>query len=376
MDMRNLEGYPVHWESHAVWRQLHGMSTDQVSDALIQWYGTDEYRATLPIYHASIIHQMLGGYVVGAAAADTVWWWLGAIGVFVLARSFVSIPAAYCAGILTCASPLAIGHVGWGGLHTASSLSLSVILAIAWQILHSDRLRLLPKILFYGACLFLSSITYTYQWFVAPFFVVVTTLPKVSRERLVASILGIGVFLALRLASYGILALGGLEVHAHINDPLRIMQDRLSGLSNSEGRWVVIASFFTDTFADVILGTVSSYHVAIVGSAALGLLFVRDARFGVSAVTAVALGFSFGAIYGVAWVLMTGYPFVYMLAAHGMAGASSALATRLPRIGHDARTSIVLLIGCISVAITLTNTDLVGDGTFAVGWWRWWYTPH
>jgi hypothetical protein len=376
-DMRNLEGYPVQWEAFLVLRSLYAMASNQVPDDLIEWYSTDEYRATLPTYHATIVSQITRSPIIGITTSEVIWWWMGALGVFMLARSFVSAPTAYCAGILTCASPLGVGHVGAAHLHTASSLSLSVILAIAWRLIHDSRFDLVPKAALYGACLYLSSITYTYQWFLAPFFVVVTAFPKVSRERLFASVLGIGIFLALRVASYGILALGGLEVHAHQNDPVRFVLSQVSGLfPMTAAQLAHIWSRLVAELTIVILGTVSSYHAIIVVSTAIGLLFVRDAQFGVATGTAVMLAFAFGAIYDIAWVLMTGYPLVYTLAAHGMARGSRTVASRLPFLRDDPRTPLALLAACTSVAAILTNLDLVGDPAFAIGWWGWWYQPH
>lgn len=375
-DMRNLEGFSAHWESHIQLRAVHAMSAnDQLSD-IMDWYSTDEYRATIPTYIASIIRQLTRNYIIGVTTSELIWWWSGSLAVLILARRFVSIETAFVSGFLTCASPLAIGHLGTQSLHTASSMSLSVLLIIAWRIVQDDRIALFSKATLYGVCLYLSSITYTYQWFLAPFFVVVTSIPKVSRDRILASSLGIGVFLALRWVSYVVLALGGLEVHAHINDPLRVMQDRLSSLSDSGGQWVAIGSFLTDTVVNVVLGTVSSYHVVVVLFAAVGLIGTHDARFLVASGTAIILGFTFGAIYGVPWVLMSGYPFVYVLAAHGMTGASRALAARLPLLRERQYASIALLASLTVIVATLTNLDLVGDPTFAMAWWRSWYTPH
>ena len=307
--MRNVEGLPVHWEPYVLLRSIQAMSADTVPRGMVDGYNTDEYRATLPTYFAAITTQVTESYVFGVTVSEVVWWWYGALSVFVLARSFVSASTAYCAGILTCASPLGVGHVGSASLHTASSLSLSVLLVIAWRILHDGRLAFVPKAALYGACLYLSSITYTYQWFLAPFFVVVTAASR-SRDRVLASVLGIGIFLALRWMSYEVLAVGGLEVHTHLNDPLRIMQARLPGMfAPTSGHWAGIGSFLADTIANVVLGTVSSYQVIVVAGACIGLLLVRDAKFRIAAGAAISLGFAFGAIYGLAWVLMSGYPF-------------------------------------------------------------------
>ena len=374
--MRNVEGLPVHWEPYVLLRSIQAMSADTVPRGMVDGYNTDEYRATLPTYFAAIMTQVTESYVIGVTVSEVVWWWFGALSVFVLARSFVSASTAYCAGVLTCASPLGVGHVGSASLHTASSLSLSVLLVIAWRILYDGRLAFVPKVALYGSCLYLSSITYTYQWFLAPFFVVVTAASR-SRDRVLASVLGIGIFFAFRLMSYGVLALGGLEVHTHLNDPLRIMQARLSGMfAPTSGHWAAIGPFLADTVADVVVGTVSSYHVVVVVGALIGLLMVRDARFGIASGAAISLGFAFGAVYGLAWVLMSGYPFVYALAAHGMSTAAGAVAMRLPYLREHQYASHALLACGTAVLAAFTNLDLVGDPTFAITWWRWWYIPH
>ncbi|MBU6152357.1 MAG: hypothetical protein KGR25_12965, partial [Chloroflexi bacterium] len=54
-DMRNLEGFPVQWEAFLVLRSLHAMSSDVAPSDIIEWYSTDEYRATLPTYFAAIV---------------------------------------------------------------------------------------------------------------------------------------------------------------------------------------------------------------------------------------------------------------------------------------------------------------------------------
>ena len=375
-DMRNLEGFPVHWESHIQLRSVRAMSASNSLGDLTKWYSTDEYRATLPTYFASVTRQLTGSYILGVTVSEVIWWWSGSLAVFLLARQFLSTPTALAAGILTAASPLSIGHLGSASLHTASSLSLSILLVIAWRILHDGRLAFVPKVALYGASLYLSSITYSYQWFLAPFFVVVTAASRL-RDRVFASVLGVGVFLAFRWVSYGILALGGVEVHAHLNDPLWIMRDRLPAeFVLASGQWDAIRAFLTDTVFNVVLGTVSSYHVVVVAGAGIGLVWTRDARFGVASGTAITLGFAFGAIYGVAWVLMSSYPFVHALAAHGMTHASRALATRLPLLRDNQYAPHALLALSTLIVASLTNLDLVGDPTFAIAWWRSWYTPH
>lgn len=166
-------------------------------------------------------------------------------------------------------------------------------------------------------------------------------------------------------------------MHAHTNDPLRIIRDRLPGdFALASVQWEAVRAFLTDTVVNVVLGTVSSYHIAVVVCAAIGLVWARDARFSVASGTAITLGFAFGATYGVAWVLMSSYPFVSVLAAHGMATAARAVAMRFPYLRKHQYASHALLACGTAVLAAFTNLDLVGDPTFAITWWRWWYTPH
>ena len=376
-DMRNLESFPVQWEAFLVLRSLHAMSSDAAPSDIIEWYSSDEYRATLPTYCAAIVAQITKSYIIGITISEVAWWWLGALSVYILARSFVSAPAAYCAGVLTCASPLGVGHVGSAHLHTASSLSLSVFLLIAWRVLDDNRIPIGPKILLYGSCLYLSSITYTYQWFIVPFFLITAAFPTFSRRRMIAAVAGAGAFLTLRWASYAVLRLGGLEVHTHQNDPLRFTLARISDptvleTTHMAEMWSLVIAKGTT----VILGTISSYHWLIVLSAGLGLLLIRDERFTIASGTAVLLAFAFGTIYDIAWVLMSSYPFVYALAAHGMVSGTRFITLRSPLLRDDPRAQVALLAASVALAITASNLDLAGNANFAIGWWRWWYTPH
>ena len=376
-DMRNLEGLPVQWEAFLVLRSLRAMSSDVAPSDIIEWYSSDEYRATLPTYCAAIVAQITKSYIIGITISEVAWWWLGALSVYILARSFVSAPAAYCAGVLTCASPLGVGHVGSAHLHTASSLSLSVFLLIAWRVLDDNRIPIGPKILLYGSCLYLSSITYTYQWFIVPFFLITAAFPTFSRRRMIAAVAGAGAFLTLRWASYAVLRLGGLEVHTHQNDPLRFTLARISDptvleTTHMAEMWSLVIAKGTT----VILGTISSYHWLIVLSAGLGLLLIRDERFTIASGTAVLLAFAFGTIYDIAWVLMSSYPFVYALAAHGMVSGTRFITLRSPLLRDDPRAQVALLAASVALAITASNLDLAGNANFAIGWWRWWYTPH
>lgn len=375
-DMRNLEGFPVHWESHIQLRSVRAMSANNSLDDLVKWYSTDEYRATIPIYMASVFRQVTGNYIVSVTIAEVVWWWIGAVAVFLFALQFYNVATAFAAGALTASSPLAIGHLGTASLHTASSMSLSLFLLIGWRILHGNTFNVRQQILLYGSCLFLSSVTYTYQWFLAPLFLLLCLYPKPGRASIATNIYGILLFLFLRVLSYAILDVGGIEVHRHTNDPINLLRDRVLSVLVSSKDSMHIFYTLPDLFIDSILGTISSYHPAILISAIFGAIRIHDKNLRYSFIIALILSVLLGVIYGVAWVLMTGYPFVYALAAHGMASGSREAAMRVPFLRNNLRTPVALLGACTLVAIAITNLDLIGDASFVIKWWQSWYVPH
>jgi len=379
-DMRNLEGFPVQWESFLVLRSLHAMSTNTVPDDLLAWFSTDEYRAILPIYLSAIISQLSKSYLIGITASEVTWWWLGAIGVFLFTRNFTSLSNAYFAGLLTCFSPLGVGHIGSGHLHTASSLSLSVFLAIIWRFFFNIKYSLFLASLLFGCCLFISSITYTYQWFLIPFYFLISFCSNNFRRNISIWASGTIIFLISRLASYILLRVGNLSVHAHQNDPIRVLLSRVENLFINHASIATIFSLVSEKISVIFYLYETSYSSAVLIIAALGAVFFRDKKENLVLATGITLSVSFGAIYGIPWVIMCGYPMVYALAALGISGVHrQALAKiplgplsvlRLPLPTFLTQLFIILIIGLS------TNLDIFGDPTFTIAWWQGWYEPH
>ena len=383
MAMRNLEGYPVQWEAYLILRSLYAMSTDTTPDDLIEWYSTDEYRATLPIYFAAIIAQITHSYIIGVTISDVMWWWLGAIGVFLFVRNFTSTTVSFGAGLLTCFSPLGVGHIGSGHLHTASSLSLSLSLAMTYSILFNRNLKYIYAFLSFGSCLFLSSITYTYQWFIIPFAFVVGAMPSFSKRRLRIWASGTVVFLILRWSSYGILALGQLSVHSHQNDPVRVLiysiENQLTNVTPM-GIFIGFLLFLIDKCIVLSYMFVTSYGEVVLGAAVIGAVYVRNTNERVVLVAGVLLSVLFGAIYGIPWVIMSAYPMVYAMASRGSYQLHRIALASLPsgrfqvlRTPRMILATQVILVTAIGMS---TNLDVFGDPTFSVRWWQGSYIPH
>lgn len=379
-DMRNLEGLPIQWEAYLILRSLHAMSTSVVPGDVIDWYSTDEYRATLPIYHSSVVTLLTRSHVAGVTASEVWWWWLGALAVFVFARNFASTLVAFCAGLLTCLSPLGVGHIGAAHLHTASSLSLSVLLSVSWRILNNNTLSIFSKSILYGSCIFLSSVTYTYQWFLIPFCLVASNAPRLSRHRIIANLGGIAWFLALRWVSYGLLAVGGLAVHSHPNDPLRVVLDRIghgempTGIMDALFGLYSFVLYETNQFFQV---SMSSYHVYVVVLAFAGAATTRRTPLQAAATATGLLTLALSPVYNIPWVIMSGYPVVYLLAAQGIVHASRAAIRILapPPLREGAHAPIIMTVILVAMIGALTNLDLVGDADFVRRWWPSWYGP-
>ena len=379
-DMRNLEGFPVQWEAFLVLRSLHAMSTNAVPDDLLTWFSTDEYRAILPIYFAAIISQLSRSYVISITASEVTWWWLGAIGVFLFTRNFTSLSNAYFAGLLTCFSPLGVGHIGSAHLHTASSLSLSVFLAITWRLFFNIKYSLFSASLLFGCCLYISSITYTYQWFLICFYLLISLFSINIKRNTTLWVSGTVIFLLIRLASYGLLGIGDLYVHSHQNDPIRVLFSRVDNLLINIDSVEIFSSLLLDKLFVIFHLYDSSYGSATLFIAALGAVFLRDKRESLALFSGAALSVSFGAIYGIPWVIMCGYPMVYTLASLGISRVHHyALATipleplsvlRLPLPTFLTQLFIIIIIGLS------TNLDIFGDPTFTIVWWQGWYEPH
>ena len=383
MAIRNLEGYPVQWEVFLILRSLYSMSTNETPDSLIEWFSTDEYRALLPIYLAAIATQLTKSYIIGVTISEIVWWWIGALGVFFFVRNFASTTVSFGAGLLTCFSPLGVGHIGSGHLHTASSLSLSIFLAITWILFHDKKINFYLSSIMFGCNLFFSSITYTYQWFIIPFAFVTASMPSPSIRRMRIWVSGTVVFLILRWSSYGILALGQLSVHSHQNDPVRVLIYSIeSQLINITPIGIVLGFllFIIDKCIVISQLFVTSYGELVLGAAAIGAVYVRNNYERVVLVAGVSLSVSFGAIYGIPWVIMSAYPMVYAMASRGSYQLHRIALASLPagrfqilRTPRVILATQVILIAAIGMS---TNLDVFGDQTFGVRWWQGSYIPH
>ena len=373
--MRNLQGFPVQWESYLVLRSTHAMSAPVPTDDLVEWYSTDEYRATLPIYFAATLAQFTNNYALALHITDVFWWLLGALGVYAFVREISNPMVALSAGLLSCYSPIGVSHMGSGTLHTASSLSISLYLCILYRVLTKYRSSLWGFVLL-GVLFFLSSITYTYQWFLIPFTLLLlifcdyTLLPMFT--------LSLITFFSLRQCSMYLLQIGGLIIHVHQNDPVRAIEYFFSSTVPAGAQFSSYITVIVRQFIVILDVIATSYHPVVILFAIIGSIGVdNNAQLRVTlSGTVVTLGVSF--FYGMPWVVMSGYPIMYFLVSNGVYVICKRLniGSRVGSIRISNYINFVVMFGFVNLLGIITNLDIIGNDSFAISWWRGSYILH
>ena len=394
--MRLMEGRPVQWESETMFRTMKAMVTDLPDDALYPstfGFSTDEYRALLPIFTASVLASLVGSFYWGSMLADLVWWWGGAMcTVAVLGRLGVPRGVAVLAGMLTAVSPLGVAYIGSGNLHAASSLSLPIYATAIWDVLFTPRPQPLVAGLRVGVLLFAASVTYTYQWVLIPTFALVVAIEArtvargLSLARGSSLLVGVVVFGALTVGARQALALVGLPVYAHINDPLAVLLGAAGSngvadsLANAVADGLMAVTRWVQNAPSVLADTVWSYHPMVFSVAVVGCFQApRSVRTWVAVSSVVA--FAQGLIYSVPWVTMTAFPYLYGCAALGVHLLSTLLQKKLATVNalgdvSPKRFRSIIAWVIIVVLILSTNLDVIGIDWYVVKWWGFWYVPH
>jgi hypothetical protein len=388
--MRLMDGRPVQWESETMFRTMKAMVTDLPDEALYPptfGFSTDEYRAIIPIFTASVLATVVGSFYWGSMLADLVWWWGGAMcTVALLGRLGVARGVAVMAGVLTAVSPLGVAYVGSGNLHAASSLSLPIYATAIWDVLFTPHPRPILAGMRVGILLFAASLTYTYQWVLIPTFAMVIAVQARTVARGSSLLAGVVVFVALTVGAKQLLAMIGLPVNAHINDPLAVLlgaagsNGEAVSLANAVAAGLMAVTRWVQNAPSVFADTVWSYHPMTVAVAVVGCLHSpRSVRTWVAVSSVVA--FAQGLIYSVPWVTMTAFPYLYGCAALGVHVLSKWFHNLLMKINIRRDTSPKrvrsIIAGVMIVVLTLpTNLDVIGIDWYVVKWWGFWYVPH
>ena len=381
-DLRESEGNTLQWEHSIVFASFRATLQYDAASAVQHHYNTNQYRALLPTYVSAIFAYWLDSSYKGLALVDLLGWWVAAWALYYLARRLDACHlSALTAAVLLAASPLLVGKMWNHGLNVAHHSSLVPCFLVALMLLADQRLALGWRVVGLASVLYVASLTYQYQWIIAP---CLLALAVVERRRWTWSLSIVAaaiLFVGMTFLTYQALGLVGLSVSSQSNDPLAVVTSRLAfaieGNASSLGRSFLRA-------AELLI---KSYHPFIILLSVLGLIFAR-ARLRILVCVGTVLGLASCYFQPVSWVAMNGYPFMYISAGLALAQGPRCLADfiaqvsnrRYPQFAEQiasgsrvlARLSTVVLI---LLAVWSTNTDLLGDYSFAQQWWDFTYVP-
>ena len=373
--MRNLQNYPIQWESYQVLRSTFAMGAVSPTDDIFDSYSTDEYRAIVPIYLTSVLTLFTNNYIISLTITDAVWWLLGALGVYAFLRNLSSPIVSLSAGVLTCYSPIGVSHIGSGTLHTASSLSISVFLCLIYRIIANNNSNF-KAYLVLGLLFYLSSITYTYQWILIPFAILLIVF--FDRSKIAYLTLSVISFFILRQLSYLIINSGNLRINVHQNDPIRAAMYFFDSAFSDyvwTGDFSLMIFRRIKVFIDLLQ---TSYHPFIILIALIGFILLNSvAQFRITiAGLIVTLGVTF--FYGMPWVVMSSYPFIYFLVSSGVFDLTKRIFLPATDNRKFWAKRMYFVSYCIFINILglMTNLDIFGNDSFAIMWWRGSYILH
>ena len=381
MDMREVNGHQVHWESIVVLRSVHTATAQMPLREVISGFNTDEYRALMPIYFAAIWTVLTGSYFWGETIAELFWWWLGSVCTVALARRLrCSWLVSTIAGLLTAASPLGVAHVGALGFHTASSMALPVATLLAWDALHTETQSTYVKMLRVGFAIFVSSITYTYQWVLIPWLLGLGLVSQRPRSWFLTVVGGITAFAAISGLAKAVLQAGGLVARPHLNDPVAVIVDRVRPILETNIQQInELLVFFIISLFNAFIDMILFYHPIIAFFTLLGALHGPKLR-NSWLLFAVIISVFQSTIYGLAWISMTSFPLVYISSAQGIMRFSCGVFYFTNFLDlfifKNLFIRLLLLLFIIFCIIISTNLDLFGYDQFVIRWWGSWYVPH
>ncbi len=387
-----LEGLPVEWE--AVYYLVHFPSI-LGDDPPAYAYSPVHYRALVELWAAGALQAWTGSAYWALAVVDLAGWALAGAATYHLGwRLGAGGRGAALGALLTVGSPLLASNMWAHVLHVAEFASLPVGLWAALALLDGaagpnlggareragGMLRLAAGL---GALLVGLSLTYQYQWVVAPL-ALAAALGRPGPARpggpgragaLLAVAGAVGLYLVATLALRALLAAvataGPLDLYgAAVSQPADLALARLRGATSLADVLNVLP------ISSALEMTVQVYHplVFVAGLAGLALL-PWHARW----LAAVAFGLALvaGSLYQAPWTAMTAYPFVYLGAGVSCARAG-ALVARLLRglpglkafAGRPgAPLAVVAGVGLAGLLFAVTNADLAGDTRFLRQWW-------
>ena len=381
-DLRESEGRTVQWEQYILLRALRATLQSDAVSLVEGYYNTDHYRALLPTYVSAIFACWLDSSYKGFALVDLLGWWVAAWALYYLARRLgVDNLPALTAAVLLSASPLMISTMWQQALHVVHSASLVPYFLVALLLLSDKRLAIGWRVVGLASVLYVASLTYQYQWIIVPCLLSLAVVEQRRMAWILSIITATVLFVGMTFLTYQMLGAFGLSVSSFSNDPFVVVNSRLE-LVMDGGTPSLINPFLG--LAELLI---KSYHPFMVLLSVLGLIFA-SARLRILVFTGTALGLASAYFQPAPWVVMNGYPFLYISAGLVLVQgprwladfAAQTSSSRFPRFAEEIASGSRILAGGSTVVLMLlamwsTNTDLFGDYGFAQQWWDFYYVP-
>ena len=372
--LRESEGNTLAWENDILFNVLRATLQSEAA-AAVESYGTNQYRALLPAYVSAIFTYWLNSSYKGFALVDLLGWWFGAWGLYCLARRLdTDHLSALIAAVLLATSPLLIAKMWNHGLNVVHHSSLVPYFLIALILFHETRIKPLYWTTLLAFVLYAASLTYHYQWIIAPCLLSLVIVDRRRWTRIISIVAALFLFFAATLLTYQVLNAVGISVQPSLNDPVAVV--RWSLTHAMEGDVTILMRSFVGSVELLI----QAYHPFAISLSVLGLIFA-SARLRILVLTGTILGLITGYLHPWPWVAMNGYPFMYISAGLALVQGPRWLADLVvwisnrmyPHSAEWVKSKSRILTGLSTGALILTavfstNIDLFGDYSFAQQW--------
>ena len=363
-----LEGKPLAWEAVYYTDQFPTFTADLPTRFGI---APVHYRTLLPLYLAAALSTWTGSAYWSFAAVDLLFWFVGAVAGFHLGRRLgTPAGAAFLGAVLLVASPLLISHMWRHDLHPANFASLPLCLWAAVALVDEERrpLRLAPALAF---VLLYASLSYQYQWVLAPMVLILClTQPRLGLLRGAAVAGG-----AVLLYAAGTEVIGAFLEHAVgaptewnyvASQPGSMIAGRVLGVRSLSEALGLLPGL------PYVLLLVRSYHPAVLLAGLIGVCLLGR-RVVLMTLAGLAVSLVSLTYYAAPWAATNAFPLIYAGAGVTCAAAGSALAGRLsalpaPRGTRGRVAAAVALLLALALALP-ANADLWGDTGFLLTWW-------
>ena len=223
--------------------------------------------------------------------------------------------------------------------------------------------------------LYAASLTYHYQWIIVPCLLSFAVLGRCRRIFLVSIVSSAALFLAVTLVTFQIMNTVGISVYPSLNDPLAAFRTRITDVFSGD------YPELPNLFIPQIYSLIRAYHPLVVALSTLGM-FLAPTRLRILACVGTVLGLTSDYFHGVSWIIMNGYPFMYISAGLALVQGPLRLAELVARNSSrrwpqsEARitsrsrvlasvSTVVLLLPCrcgVPTEISSVTTTLLNSG--------------